>query len=223
VWITGGDCNSIGDVWTPQPVENDQSASVYRRAGIVMMYPSLRGGNQNPGLKEGFLGEVDDVIAAATALAKVPYVDATRIYLGGHSTGGTLALLTSECSSLFRGVFSFGPVYDVAGYGADSGFLPFNYTDQKEVAIRSPGYWLADVKKPTWVIEGASGTSNYQSLREMAAANRNRQVHFIPVPGADHFSVLYVANVVIAKKILADGPKSKGITLTQNEIAKYFR
>jgi hypothetical protein len=45
LWITGGDCNSIGDVWSPAPPENDQTASAFRQAGIVMMYPSLRGGN----------------------------------------------------------------------------------------------------------------------------------------------------------------------------------
>src|SRR6188768_3024708 len=57
VWITGGDCNSIGDVWSAQKPSDDQTASAYRQAGIVMMFPSLRGGNQNPGVKEGFLGE----------------------------------------------------------------------------------------------------------------------------------------------------------------------
>lgn len=223
VWITGGDCNSIGDVWSPRPASNDQTASIYRRAGIVTMYPSLRGGNRNPGIKEGFLGEVNDVIAAADALARVPYVDPTRIYLGGHSTGGTLVMLVSECTPRFRGVFSFGPVEDVAGYGGDSGFLPFNYTDQKEVAIRSPGYWMADIKSPIWVIEGASGSSNIESLRSMKNSANNRYIHFIEVPGADHFSVLSVSNLVIAKKILADGPKSRGITLTQSEIARYYR
>src|SRR5215510_31172 len=27
IWITGGDCNSIGDVWSPAPRANDQTAS----------------------------------------------------------------------------------------------------------------------------------------------------------------------------------------------------
>src|SRR5262245_55013782 len=26
IWITGGDCNSIGDVWGPMPASNDQTA-----------------------------------------------------------------------------------------------------------------------------------------------------------------------------------------------------
>jgi hypothetical protein len=64
IWITGGDCNSIGDVWSLTLAANDQSARQYRNVGIVMMFPSLRGGNDNPGTKEGYYGEVDDVIAA---------------------------------------------------------------------------------------------------------------------------------------------------------------
>src|SRR5262245_2004411 len=93
IWITGGDCNSIGELWQDAPASNDQTASAYRKAGIIMMFPSLRGGNDNPGIKEGFLGEVDDVLAAAEHLSQQEFVDPKRIYLGGHSTGGTLVLL----------------------------------------------------------------------------------------------------------------------------------
>src|SRR5436305_14755455 len=107
-----------------------------------MMFPSLRGGNDNPGQKEGFLGEVDDVLAARDFLEKQPYVDPKRIYLGGHSTGGTLALLVAECSDRFRAVFAFGPIDDVAGYGRNSVFLPFDLSDPREINVRSPIYWL---------------------------------------------------------------------------------
>ncbi|HTE16988.1 MAG TPA: peptidase, partial [Armatimonadota bacterium] len=84
IWITGGDCNSIGDVWSPAEPGNDQTASRFRSVGIVTMYPSLRGGNRNPGVKEGFYGEVEDVIAAARAVRALPFVDPQRVYLGGH-------------------------------------------------------------------------------------------------------------------------------------------
>ena len=64
VWITGGETQTIGDVWSTAELFNDQTAQQYRDAGIVMMYPSQRGGNDNPGHREGFYGEVDDILAA---------------------------------------------------------------------------------------------------------------------------------------------------------------
>src|SRR5207253_1872131 len=153
VWITGGDCNSIdAGCWREGPPGNDQSASAYRKAGIVMLFPALRGGNDNPGVKEGFLGEVDDVVAAADFLQKQSYVDPERIYLGGHSTGGTLVLLTAECSDAFRAVFSFGPIDDVLGYGLT--YNPFALTDPKELQLRSPARWLHSIRSPVFVLEG---------------------------------------------------------------------
>ena len=75
------------------------------RRESIMMFPTLRGGNTNPGAREYLLGEVDDVLAAAEHLARLPYVDPQRIYLGGHSTGGTLALLDGRIErALRRGV-----------------------------------------------------------------------------------------------------------------------
>ena len=213
VWITGGDCNSIGDVWTSSAPDNDQTAAAFRRAKIVMMFPSLRGGNRNPGRKEGFLGEVDDVLAAANFLAKQPYVDPKRIYLGGHSTGGTLALLVAQCSSRFRGVFAFGPVDNPAGYGEDSGFVPFDIGDEREVNVRAPGLWLDSVASPTWVIEGTQ-EGNIDSLVGMKEGNDNPRARFVSVEGASHFDVLAPVNALIANKILSDKGPTTNIVLT---------
>lgn len=110
VWIGGGDSAAIGDMWSEQDPKNDQSASAFRKAGIVLMVVSLRGGNDNPGEREGLYGEVDDVKAAGDFLARLPYVDPARIYLGGHSTGGTLVLLTMATTTQFRAAFAFGPM-----------------------------------------------------------------------------------------------------------------
>jgi dipeptidyl aminopeptidase/acylaminoacyl peptidase len=220
IWITGGDCNSIDEIWNDAPKENDQTAAAYRKAGIIMMFPSLRGGNDNPGAKEGFLGEVDDVIDAANFLAKQSYVDPNRIYLGGHSTGGTLVLLVSECSDRFRAVISFGPVSDVRGYGPQ--YNPFDLSNDREVELRSPGHWLASIKSPTFVLEGAGPDSNIGELQVLKGLCTNAQVHFLPVRGASHFSVLAPTNQLVAKKILADdGPKCN-LAFTEEELAKSF-
>jgi dienelactone hydrolase len=218
IWITGGDCNSIDDgCWKEGPPENDQSASAFRKAGIVMMFPALRGGNDNPGTKEGFLGEVDDVIAAAGFLAGRPYVDPGRIYLGGHSTGGTLVLLVAECSDRFRAVFSFGPADNVARYGPE--FLPFDQSNPREIELRSPGRWLASIKTPTFVFEGTE-QGNIGSLQAMARASKNPNAHFLAVRGASHFSILAPATRVIAGKILSDTGATCNLTFTEQEMGK---
>ncbi|HYE44940.1 MAG TPA: prolyl oligopeptidase family serine peptidase [Caulobacter sp.] len=206
IWLTGGDSNTIGDVWSPRDPRNDQSASAYRKAGIVMMFPSLRGGNQNPGHREGMYGEVDDILAAYDYLAKLPYVDPGRIYLGGHSTGGTLVLLTAEVTGRFRAVFAFGPVAQAGDYGGR--FLPAGLTDPAELRLRSPIFWLSSIRSPVFVLEGERG--NADSLNVLADAGRaNPYLKTYLIPGADHFTVLAPVNAIIAQKILDDtGPTS---------------
>jgi dipeptidyl aminopeptidase/acylaminoacyl peptidase len=220
IWITGGDCNSIDEgCWKEGPPANDQSASAFRKAGIVMMFPSLRGGNDNPGSKEGFLGEVDDVLAAEKYLAKQDYVDPKRIYLGGHSTGGTLVLLVAECSDRFRAVFSFGPADSVAGYGPE--YLPFDTSNPREIEIRSPGQWLATIKSPTFVFEGTV-EGNLLSLQAMARSTTNPKVHFLAARGATHFSILAPTTRLIAGKILRDDGAACNLAFTEEEVSKPF-
>jgi acetyl esterase/lipase len=218
IWITGGDSNSIDDLWTEASSDNDQTASAYRKAGVVLMFPSLRGGNDNPGIKEAFLGEVDDILAAALFLAREESVDSNRIYLGGHSTGGTLVLLVAECSDRFRAVFSFGPVSDVSYYPDE--YIAFDTSNPREVELRSPGRWLSSIKSPTFIIEGTGG--NLGSLRAMQRSSTNPLVHFLPVQGASHFSVLAPTNQLIARKILEDEGPTSNLTLTEAELNQPF-
>ncbi len=221
IWITGGDCNSIDQgCWVEGPPQNDQSAGAYRKAGIVMMFPSLRGGNDNPGVREGFLGEVDDVLAAADYLGKLRYVDPNRIYLGGHSTGGTLVLVVAECSDRFRAVISFGPADNVAGYPLQ--YVPFDTSNPREVELRSPGRWLAAIKSPTFVFEGTA-RGNIDSLQAMARSSTNPNAHFVPVHGADHFSLLAPTNRLIAARILQDNGPACNLNFTEEEVSKPFK
>ncbi len=219
VWLTGGDTNTIGDVWSPADRKNDQTAAAYREAGLVMMFPSMRGGNDNPGRREGFLGEVDDVIAARAYLAALPYVDPSRIYLGGHSTGGTLALLVAETTDVFRAVFSFGPVSFAGDYGGELVYC--DPADSVEMQPRSPAAWLKDIRTPTFVLEGAGG--NVDSLRLLRQLNQNPQTRFFEVAGTDHFGILAPVNELIARKLLADRGPRLNLTLTSDELDQLYR
>lgn len=201
IWLTGGfPVGGIGaSAWEPADPANDQSAKVYRERGMIMMYPTLRGTYGNPGVQEGFYGEVDDVIAAAEYLAKQPFVDPERIYLGGHSTGGTLALLVAEATDLFRGVVSFGPVEDPFFYGEDT--LLHKRGIVRERLLRAPINFVGFVQSPTVVVEGTQG--NVGSLAQLqAAAIDNEHMSFVMVPSMDHFSVLSPVNAILADRIL---------------------
>lgn len=216
IWMTGGDSNTIGDVWSPQPPDNDQSAAAYREAGIVAMFPSLRGGNDNPGVREAFYGEVQDILASADYLATLDYVDPQRIYLGGHSTGGTLALLVAESDPRFRATFAFGPVYDVSVYGPE--MLPVAMDDAREIRLRSPGYWLSSIRSPVYVFEG-DHDANTEELERMRSENHDSNVEFFVVPRADHFSTLAPVNALIARKILADTGTGPRLRIRQDELS----
>jgi acetyl esterase/lipase len=183
-----------------------------------MMFPALRGGNDNPGVKEGFFGEVEDVLAAAAFLRQQAYIDPDRIYLGGHSTGGTLALLTAECTDRFRAVFSFGPTDNVLGYPPL--YNPFVLSDRKEVQLRSPGRWLHSIRGPVFVFEGTGG--NLNSLQTMARSSKNPKVRFFEAKGTDHFGVLAPLNRLIAEKILRDTGPTCGLVFTEDEVNKPF-
>jgi acetyl esterase/lipase len=221
IWIFGGFSNGIGaTAWEESPPENDQSASAFRKAGIVMMYPSLRGGVDNPGFQEGFFGEVDDVLAAADYLAQQEFVDPKRIYLGGHSTGGTLALLVAASTDRFRAVISFGPVDDVGGYGTE--VLPFDTSNDQEFDLRAPILWMHSIRCPTFVLEGTGQPGNFDAVRALDRASSNPLVQVHMVKGADHFSILAPATRLIAEKIIRDDGPTTNLAISEDELKALF-
>lgn len=212
VWIIGGfPCGGIDrSAWSEPWPQNEQSAQAYRLAGVVMMYPTLRGSFGNPGSQEGFFGEVEDILAAVRFLRSHPATDPDRIYLGGHSTGATLALLVAATGEELAGVIAFGPIADPTSYG-ENNFSPFN-SDERN--LRAPVAFLSSIRSPTWVIEGEYG--NIDSLTELREASDNPRIHFVEVPAADHFTVLHPVNRILAEQI-ASGQQllldSKAVTI----------
>jgi hypothetical protein len=202
VWITGGDSSTLDDFWSEGSADNDQSASAFRKAGVIMMFPTLRGGNVDNGRREFFFGEVDDIHAAANHLAKLPYVDPARVYLGGHSTGGTLALLAAETGGRFAAVFSLGPVSRVDRYPAV--LFPAGLSaDQQEIRLRSPIHWLNAISTPTYLIEGTQAPSNADELEALCGEVRNAKVQCVRVYDSHHYSVIDRAGKEIAPHLVA--------------------
>lgn len=99
VYAHGGFAFSKGDWNNIKP---------YLDAGFVVMTPTFRGENGNPGNFEFFYGEVDDLINAGKYLASQQYIDTNRIFLAGHSDGGTLAMLVALLPSPYSAIATFG-------------------------------------------------------------------------------------------------------------------
>ena len=209
IWITGGFPSGGGGeyLWDKPDRKNDQSAQQYRDAGMVMMYPTFRGANGNPGKIEGFYGEVDDVISAYDYLSKLSYVDRKKIYLGGHSTGATLALLVAETTDKFRGVICIGGIDDPHHYGVKRVHYPPQ--NLKERKLRAPIHFLDGVKVPTLIVEGTEG--NYDSVITLKESTENKKITFAGVDQADHFNVLYPLNKFLAKSLVKNSDALKKI------------
>ncbi|HPH66160.1 MAG TPA: prolyl oligopeptidase family serine peptidase [Kofleriaceae bacterium] len=201
IWLIGGFSTSISkEAWMKSPPSNDQSAAAFWRAGVITMYPSMRGGNKNPGYKENLYGEVDDVGAAYQKLAALPYVDANRIFLGGHSVGGTLALLVAEAYPHFRATFAFGAAERFRDWGPDN--AGFDFGDATEHLMRAPIEWLHSLRSPTYIAEGEGG--NGSAISSFTSQNRNPLVHTLLLKDHDHVTYLFRAMTFLANKILAD-------------------
>jgi dipeptidyl aminopeptidase/acylaminoacyl peptidase len=144
----------------------------YRDAGYVVLTPMLRAENGQPGDFSFLYNEVDDVLAAAAYLSKLPYVDAKRLYLAGPSAGGTLALLTAMTTSRFRAVASFSASPDQvllcarAKYAARD--VPVDINDLRELEMRSPLAYAASLKCPARIYVGTQ-EPQFQTTNQLTA------------------------------------------------------
>ncbi|MES1203687.1 MAG: alpha/beta fold hydrolase [Pseudomonadota bacterium] len=129
--------------------EDFDMARPYLAAGFVVLTPMVRGENGMPGAYSMFYGEVDDIAAAGAYLKALPYVDAARVYLAGHSVGGTLAMLAAQASTNFRASASFsGSPDQITFCEAWADIVPFDMRDSVELEMRSPLAYAASFKAP---------------------------------------------------------------------------
>ncbi len=220
VWAHGGFGGIGSSFWQPAPKSNDQSARAFRERGIVVMCPSWRGENNNPGKFELFYGELDDYLAALEHVRKLPYVDPDRIYLGGHSTGGTMVLLAAVASDKFRAAFSFGGMPDCVSLMANGGYgnTPYDPDSKIDNELRSAVRYTAFIKQPTFYFEG--GDSSYQEgAKEMEAVAQPLGIPFkaYELPG-NHFNILHPITNLVAEKILQDAGPKWNLTFSKTEL-----
>jgi dipeptidyl aminopeptidase/acylaminoacyl peptidase len=168
-------------------------AKPFRDAGFIVMIPKLRGENGLPGSYSMFYDEVDDALAAADVLAKQPNVDDKRIYVAGHSVGGTIALLSAMTSNRFRAAASFSGSPDQVNWSrtAPNEHVPFDRTSKIEFQMRSPLAYPRSFKCPTRLYYGdeeflfASSSKKTAQLAKAAGLD----VEAVSVPG-DHMTMV---------------------------------
>jgi dienelactone hydrolase len=169
-----------------------EQSEPFRKAGYVVMMPILRGENGQPGNFTLFYDEVDDVIAAAKRLARLPYVDPARVCVAGHSSGGTLTLLAAMSWGGFYKAASFSGSPDQVTFTRFQPELaPYDPNDREEQRMRSPLAFPASFKCPTriyygdleWIFPSAS-----KKLAGLAQAV-GKDIEAIGVPG-DHLSAV---------------------------------
>jgi acetyl esterase/lipase len=157
----------------------------------------------NPGAQETFLGEVSDVVAAVKWLRAQPFVDPQQVYVGGHSTGGTLSLLVGASTEV-TGVVSFGPIDNVCGYGAER--LPFDTSSEEECSVRSPLTYAMQFP-PSVIVEGEWG--NGPAVRSLGLWP-SKNTSYVAIPNCSHFLYVGVLNEFFAQKIA----KREALTFT---------
>ena len=111
-------------------------------AGFVVMLPTWRGENGNPGDFQLLAGEVDDAKAAGRFLATQPDVDVDHLYLFGHAEGGALAaLLALDPDVPFRRIAASSGVTTAAMFlrwqREDPHKVPFDVGSVVELHLRA--------------------------------------------------------------------------------------
>jgi dienelactone hydrolase len=167
-----------------------EMAEPYRKAGFVIVTPMLRGENGQAGHFSMFYDEVDDVLAVAAYVRAQPYADPTRIFLAGHSVGGTHSLLAGMASADFKGIAAMSGSPDQVLFTRSWGMLaPFDLKDARELEMRSPLAYATSLKAPTRMYLGTRERSYRETSKRLAtlAQEAKLDVTFMEIEG-DHFS-----------------------------------
>ena len=222
VWAHGG-FGGIGSwLW-----DYDSYIESYLNSEIVVFCPSWRGENENPGNFELFYGEVNDLCSAVAYVKSLSYVDTSRIYLAGHSTGGTLAILASLQNQDIRATFSFGgapDIYNVVsdGFGYDN--TPYDFRDKKESYLRSSINFIDDIKNPIFYFEGKkSFYVDDALLMEERALIKDKPFNAFIVPKGTHFNIVRPINELIIEKISVDSKENPSFEFSVKEIRKKMK
>jgi dipeptidyl aminopeptidase/acylaminoacyl peptidase len=180
LYLHGGHAFDNGDWDAAQP---------YRDAGFVVAAPMFRGENGQAGNFSMYYDETDDVVAAIEYLRHLKSVDPHRIFVAGHSVGGTMTMLAALTSKHIRAAAAFSGSPDQLLYvnlapGAKER-APFDYSNARELIMRSPLAFAAYFKCPLRIYYGSQEPQFVYTSEETAQVARSsgKDVQVIVEPG----------------------------------------
>lgn len=206
IWDFGGFGGIFDGYADEHPAYDDQGVRQFLDQDLVVFLPTVRGEHGNPGVFECFYGEVEDLVAAVEHVASRPDVDPDRIFLMGHSTGGTNVLLASMLTDIPAGVVSFGGAPDMSsivllrgGYGVE----PYDTDSMLEIELRSANRFTKYIQCPVLYIEGdAEYTTPAETMARKALGFRV-PMETVVIEGGDHWTVLQPIKQMLAERIAA--------------------
>ncbi len=168
-----------------------QDAAPFVEAGFVVLMPMLRAENGNPGIYEGFYGEVDDAIAAGRFVSELPYVDADNVFVAGHSVGAVLSVLTAMMPSKYKAAAALSGYLDMVTWSAREhpSFVIFDSTNQEEIRLRNPMAFAASLRIPL-ILYAERGEMDEINAAFLARAKRAGKACELVVSDGDHMSMV---------------------------------
>jgi dipeptidyl aminopeptidase/acylaminoacyl peptidase len=180
LYLHGGHAFDSGD-W--------DAAKPYRDAGFVVAAPMLRAENGQAGNFSMYYDETDDVLSAIEYLRHLKSVDPHRIFVAGHSVGGTMTMLAALTSKHIRAAAAFSGSPDQVLYvnlapGAKER-APFDYANARELIMRSPLAFAAYFRCPLRIYYGSQEPQFVYTAEDTAQVARSsgKDVQVIIEPG----------------------------------------
>ena len=170
--------------------------------GVVYANPRGSGGYgqafQAANYRDWGTGPAEDVLAAATATAREPWVDTTRQVITGGSYAGYLTAWIVGHDNRFKAAFAQRGVYDLTTFMGEGNAwslvpnyfgLPWIPAEKAIIDANSPYSFVQNIKTPLLIKHGENDLRTgviqsemlYKSLKMLG-----RPVEYVRMPGATH-------------------------------------
>ncbi|HLQ46528.1 MAG TPA: prolyl oligopeptidase family serine peptidase, partial [Planctomycetaceae bacterium] len=213
----------------------------YVQAGFAVLGFSLDGYSKLPGLSDerqlpisyaqfqkAQAGMVNVRNAVEFALQKIPQVDPQRLFIAGHSSAATLALLAAAHEPRLKGAVAFAPITDVEARLRE--LLNTPGVDRELPGVRhfarqsSPLSHVKRIACPVFLFHAADDSNapvgDSRKFAELLKAN-GKPVDYVEVPSGNHYDSMIQQGIPRAipwLKRLAEANAGAGQTAPANPV-----